>query len=417
MPIDFSLPNPSNAIIQGMGIGSAISKAQDQKAAAAQMNADLSSVFSKETPTASDYAGLVVKHPQLSKQLKTSWDMLSEEQKTNKTQQVSEVYAALASGNNDVAKSLLETQRDAAKNSGNEAAARSAQVMVDLVDKHPELARSSTAMSLATLMGPEKFTDTFTKLENDQREKMRDPAMLSKAQSDARKAAVDASFAESKAVGDLQKQGWDIYKIQEDTKIAKENSRIAAMKAQLDREKNDVAKGLLSSKLEDAKLARDNVVREKAAGLSSARGAIDNMLNTADRILATPFGVVDSAAGPVSSRMPTIIQDTSDFEALIENLDAQSFIAQIPAMKNLGSLSNEEGKKLASSLQSFSLMQSPTQLLGNVKEAQRLMMKARKILSEKNGVPDTIPDTPDAANSTAPTDIDALISKYAPGVQ
>ena len=137
------------------------------------------------------------------------------------------------------------------------------------------------------------------------------------------------------------------------------------------------------------------------------------MLNTADRILKTPIGVIGSAAGPVSSRMPTLSQDTADFEALVETLGSQSFIAQIPNIKGMGALSNAEGEKLQAALQNFSLRQSPERLLENVKEAQRLVMKARKNMTARSGLPETIPDTPDVR--TLGGDIDALVRKYTGG--
>jgi len=56
------------------------------------------------------------------------------------------------------------------------------------------------------------------------------------------------------------------------------------------------------------------------------------------------------------------------------------------------------------------LRQSDTQLSTNIKEAQRLMLKARSNLSTRYGVPEVIPDTPQAgANKTS---IDALLEKY-----
>ena len=146
--------------------------------------------------------------------------------------------------------------------------------------------------------------------------------------------------------------------------------------------------------------------------VENARFNIDTLLNTADRIIGTPRGVVESATGPISSRMPTLSQDTADFESLIENLDAQAFLSQIPQMKGTGALSENEGKKLAAALQSLSLKQSPGQLVGNVKEMQRLMLKARKNLADKFGMPENVPDTPAAAQSTSAADIDALVKKY-----
>src|SRR5690606_31575313 len=152
-----------------------------------------------------------------------------------------------------------------------------------------------------------------------------------------------------------------IQAIQNDIEYKRESNRIAAMRADADREGNALKRKELELKIEDTIRERDAKVREKAGEIESARLNIDNMLNTADRILATPMSVVGAAAGPVSSRLPTLSQDTSDFEALIENFDAQAFLSQIPNMKGMGALSENEGKKLAAALQSFSLKQSPEQ--------------------------------------------------------
>jgi hypothetical protein len=226
----------------------------------------------------------------------------------------------------------------------------------------------------------------------------------------AQKAAVAAKFAESNAVIDLQKKGWDITKIQSDIDIAKQNSRIAAMNAATAKEGNALKRQENEIKLKEMIDKRDATVREKVADIESARADMDNFLNTADRILKTPKNIVGSAAGPISARMPTLSQDTADFEALVETLGSQAFMAQIPKMKGAGALSDAEGKKLQSSLQNLSLSQSPERLLENVKEAQRLIMKGRANLSRKAGLPESIPDTP--AVQTSPSDIDALVKKY-----
>jgi len=235
-------------------------------------------------------------------------------------------------------------------------------------------------------------------------------ADAAKATADAQKAAVAAKFAESNAVIDLQKKGWDITKIQNDIDIAKQNSRIAAMNAATAKEGNALKRQENELKLREMIDKRDTAVREKVAEIESARADMDNFLNTADRILATPKGVVKAAAGPVDARLPTLLPSVSDFEALVETLGSQAFMAQIPKMKGTGALSEGEGKKLQSSLQNLSLSQSPERLLENVKEAQRLIMKGRANLVRKSGLPESIPDTP--AVQTSPSDIDALIKKY-----
>jgi hypothetical protein len=79
-------------------------------------------------------------------------------------------------------------------------------------------------------------------------------------------------------------------------------------------------------------------------------------------------------------------------------------------MKGLGALTEAEGKKLQSSLQNLSLTQSPEQLTANVREAQRLILKGRKNLADRTGVPQGVPDTP--AAQPAASEIDALLKKY-----
>lgn len=418
MPIiDYNIQDPSQAILGGLSIGSNLNQMAAGKAAAEtaaatkkQMTVDINAVMSKDTPSASDFAGLTVKYPQFNEQFKQAWDMMGGEQQQNRINQMSDVYATLEAGNTDVAKQILETQAQAAENSGDERSAKAARALISTIELNPATARTSVGLRLASAMGPEKFTETFTKLQSERREATIDPATLSLAQSKAKKAAVDSKFAESDAAIDLQKKGWDIYKIQEDTKVAKENNRIAAITAGIKREQNALKKQEMQLKLDDMKIKRDAAVREKVAAVESANSNIDNMLNTADRILQTPAGVIDDATGPIESRLLTIDEDVADFEALIETIDAQAFLAQIPNITGMGALSDAEGKKLAAALQNFSLKQSPARLMENVREAQRLLLKARANIARKHGVPESIPDTP--AVETSPEDVDVILKKY-----
>ncbi len=137
---------------------------------------------------------------------------------------------------------------------------------------------------------------------------------------------------------------------------------------------------------------------------------VDNMLNSTERFFNTSDDVIADATGPIESRLLTLDEDTADFEELVETMGSQAFMAMIPLIKGTGSLSDAEGKKLATSMQSLSMRQSPKRLKENVKEIQRILTKARKNLASKYGVRETIPDTP-AAELTTP-EIDALPLKY-----
>lgn len=420
-----NVPDPTQSVMGGVQNALNISNMMSQRNLAeqqalalqkaretqAQMDSDLGALSQNPTPSA--LASMMVKYPSLSENFKKTYDVLSSEQKDSRIKQASQVYAAMQAGKPEVAQQLLLEQAAAARNAGMEQDAKAAETVAELVELNPATAETSTGLLLASAMGPDKFAETFTKLQGERREAELQPSKLTESQARAQKAAVEAKFAESGAALDLQKKGWDITKIQEDIKISKQNAGIAALNAQISREGNQIKREENQLKLRDMIDKRDEAVRTKAADLESARANMDNMLNTADRILKTPVGVVGSAAGPVSSRMPTLSQDTADFEALVETLGSQSFLAQIPNIKGMGALSNAEGEKLQAALQNFSLRQSPERLLENVKEAQRLVMKARKNMTARSGLPETIPDTPDVR--TLGGDIDALVRKYTGG--
>lgn len=406
-------PSLSEDLKRTYEVFSASQKEDQARQTQAQMQADLGALASNPTPSA--LISMMAKYPSLGENFKRTYDVLSSEQKDARLTQATQVYAALQAGKPEIAAQLLVDQATAYRNSGQEREAQTLDDLSALVKASPGTASTSAGLFLASAMGPDKFAETFTKLQSDRREAELQPSKLTEAQAKAQKAAVDAKFAESGAVLDLQKKGWDVTKIQEDIKIAKQNASIAAINAQIAREGNQLKREELQLKLQDMVQKRDEAVRTKVSDLESARSQMDNMLNTADRVLNTPISVVGSAAGPVSSRMPTLSQDTADFEALVETLGSQSFMAQIPNIKGMGALSNAEGEKLQAALQNFSLKQSPERLLANVREAQRLILKARKNMTTRAGLPETIPDTP--AVSTSGSDIDALVKKYTQGAR
>jgi hypothetical protein len=223
-----------------------------------------------------------------------------------------------------------------------------------------------------------------------------------------------AKYAESNALLDLQKKGWDVEALKNDIQYKREDNRIKAMQAAAAREGNNLKRQELQLKIEDTIRARDEKLREKVGTLETGRAQMDNFLNTADRVLATPLSVVESATGPISSRMPTLGQDTADFEELVNTLGSQAFLSQIPQMKGTGALSEKEGEKLQAALQSLSLRQSPQRLLGNVREAQRIIQKARTNMARQAGMPDTVPDTP-AAPAASQKSVDEILREL--GVQ
>lgn len=433
-PFDYTsnLPNPTQnligAVTAGQGImqlkaaQQSVKQAEVSLAQQKELQADLAKLSSN--PSSAAVASMMVKYPSLSEHFKRTYDTLSSETQKARVSQASEVYAALASGDNDLAHQVIEQQAEAYKNSGLEKEAKTLTDLGQLIKLHPESARTSTALFLASAMGPEKFTETFSKLESERRERDLEPSKLTTAQAEARTAAANSKFAESAAALDLQKKGWDIFKIQEDVKIAKENNRISAMRAGIERETNDLKKQELQQKLKDAEMERDQKVRDKAATVESSRGTIDNSLSTIDRVLNNPSlndvlgslegGWVGAAKNVFSDEAQNVISD-------IETIKSQTFLTQLQKLKDasstgasgLGALSEKEGERLINGIQSLNRKQGEKQFEDNLKEVQRLLLKTRKALVDKYGVPDTIPDTPNAQTPAA--DVDALVKKYAGG--
>jgi len=415
-PINYAIDvqSPFDAALGGFKVGQAGAEMQarrEAQQAAQQAQTELKTLFTNPNATAADYARATAFLPKdQAESVRKSFDMLNAEQQQNSLRNAAQVYSAVKSGQIDIAKNLLKEQAAAQRNAGREQEAKASEHSLQLIELNPTGAQTIIGLMTASLPGGKELLENVDKTLSTGREEAMFPSKLVEAQSNAQKAAVAAKFAESNAALDLQKKGWDITKLQEDIKINKLNSQIAAMNAATAKETNALRRDELKLQIQDKREKLDSAIREKAAEVESARADMDNFLNTTERILKTPKGVIKAAAGPIDARIPTMQSDVADFEALVETLGSQAFMAQIPKMKGTGALSEGEGKKLQSSLQNLSLSQSPEQLLANVKEAQRLILKGRSLLSKKAGIPDTVPDTPAAAPTG--NDIDALLKKY-----
>lgn len=338
------------------------------------------------------------------------WEGMNKEQQQGTLGFTAQVLSAFGSKKPEIGIQLLNDRAIAERNSGREDQAKAYETWAKIAESDPVTAQVMIAPLVGQLPGGDKVIEAWTKAQGESRAKELQPFEVRGKAAQTKSSEIAAKYAESAALQDLEKKGWDIRKIQSDMEIAKQNSRIAAASVAASREGNALRREELGLKVQEMRDKRESTIREKVAGVESARFNIDNMLNTADRVLKTPKNIIGSAAGPISSRMVTLSQDTADFEELIGTLGAQSFLSQIPNIQGMGALSNAEGEKLQAALQSFSLRQSPERITENVKEAQRLLLKARTNIAKKFGVPENVPDTPAAAPTA--TQIDDLIKKY-----
>lgn len=434
----FGSQDPTQAFMQGlqgaMGMRAMLTQqqAQEQAVAAAQakaqqqaqMQADIQSVFGGGTADAKAVLGLMGRYPQLSEQYKRVYDGLSQEQQRASVGLVARVGSALRSGQPEVALKVLDEQIEAAKNSGDTQSVSALQAIRKATEIDPSFGLT-TAYSLAAASGEQgqKLAEAWIKEDETRRaQELQGPAVAragaeaAKAGSEAQTAAVKAKYADSQAILDLQEKGWNIKALEADVDFKRQSARIAAMNAAIAREGNDLKRQELQMKLQDTRTKRDDMVREKASEAESARGNIDNMLNTIQRVLQSPAlnDVVGSwegsvlypnqvaAAANLMNPFASGGDDRADAISLVETLGSQAFLSQLPNIKGMGQLSNVEGDKLQASLQNLTRKQSEKQFRASLNEAARLMTKARRNIEQRLGVPETTPDTPAAPGARPP---------------
>lgn len=422
-PFDYTLQvqQPFQTALQGYQVGAAIRDDQAKQAALeaqrqaqVQMQTDLTALSRNRSATAQDYASMMTRYPQLSEQLKRASDSLTGTQQQAFLQENAPILAALQQQKPEVAERLVRERADAMRNSGMDEQAKQADVLAETIRLHPDIARSSVALRISALPGGDKVIDSVSKLGAEDRAAAQAPAELAKKEADAKKAQVDAKYAESTAIADLKKKDWDITKIQADIDIAKQTNRIAAMNAATARANSDTERQALALKVKEAQQKLDTSIREKAAEAEGGAASIDNMLNTIERVKKNKGlnSVIGSIEGgkfypqTLAGMLPGTVgaDERADAIALIETLGSQAFVAQIPSIKGTGALSDAEGKKLQSALQSLSREQSEAQFRANLDEASRLLTKSRETLSRRTGVPLGKPDTPAAPGARPPLD-------------
>lgn len=418
-PLDYSGAfgpvDPSQALMQGLQTGAAIGELQDKRAAqqAAVEKARLAAIRTQEmqnemeelsnNPTAAGITQFSIKYPEISEQMKRSYDMQDPLEKQAHLDKFTKIASAYESGYPEIGIKLMRDDAQALRNSGNEREAGAAEALATIFEKDPKAGKLYSGKMLASIAGPEKYAEAMSKIGGEQRAQDLAPDVLRKtkadagaAESEAKVKEVDAKYADSKAIQEIEKRGWDIKKIKADIDIARESNRIAAMNAAANREGNSLKRQELQLKIDDAKMARDDKINEKVAKAESGISAMDNMLNTVARLKKNPS--LKDVVGSIEGRLPSVLSDEgADAIALFDTLGSQAFLSQVPTVQGMGSLSNAEGEKLQSALQNLSRAQSEKQVNANLVEVERLVNKARANVSNRYGVPLRAPDTPAAA--------------------
>lgn len=337
--------------------------------------------------------------PKQAEQLNKVFEGMDKQVVSNNLKTISQTATLLNSPSPDIGIKNLEYMAEAAKNAGDTQEVERLTQLIQASKTNPKAVADHLA-TLTASMGDDgkKFYEAYTKSLS-----MR--ADAEKSAAEAQTAQTTAKYAEVKVLGDLEKQGWDINKIKSDINYQKEASKIAAMNAQIAREANALRREDLKIQRDERQRKIDEEISNKVADYETAKGSIENLKSTVSKALGYDMDVIKSATGPVAQYIPTVSEDTADFEETINTLRSQAFLAMIPTMKGTGALSEQEGKKLESSLASLSLRQSPGQLINNLKTVNTLMEKAKKTLDVKYGAPKTAPAPAPTAPAASPKSV------------
>jgi hypothetical protein len=140
---------------------------------------------------------LMIKYPEAAEQLKTPFANLSTQERETKVAEIQPIVAALNAGDRITAGDLLERQAEALRNAGKTREAEAADVQKNMAlfgDLNAAQTSLNTAVAMA--MGPEKYNETFVKLEDQRRERMLEDSTNLKAYADAKIAEAKARFAD-----------------------------------------------------------------------------------------------------------------------------------------------------------------------------------------------------------------------------
>lgn len=410
-------PDITQSIGQGLQIGAGFQALQQKRAEMekAQLAAQRTAQFRSEVAPAlqaGDPAALVQlfgKYPEFGDQIKQASGFLNDADENNKKTTSATVYNGLQSGNVDIAKRALETRVNYLNKIGGDAGEWKA-ALDSLNSGDPEKVKQ--VQQQATLMHA-LYNPTAVKaigeIRTDERAQQMQPAKLreaiagaGKAEAEAVTAGVKAKYADSQATMELEKAGWDIKKVQADIASQKENTRIAAMNAAVNREGNQLKRQELQLKLDDAKTARDEKIRNRVAEAETEIAGVRDMRDLINDILSDPDSL---KAVTGASAWKGVIPGTEN-RTMAGKIDQ---LVNITAALNLdklkGPMSDKDilfVKKISANLDRYQdedLFEKDMRRLLNIAD------RSEAKLLDKYGAPARKQVTPAASTSSAPRSI------------
>jgi hypothetical protein len=313
-PINYAVDvqSPFEAAISGFKIGAAGAEAQAQAQAreqAMKAQTELKTLFGNPNATATDFARVSAMLPKdQAESVRKSFDLMSTSQQQNRLAQSGQVYAAMKSGQVDIAKNLLKEQADAFRNSGREQDAKATETYLQLIDVNPTGAQTTIGLMMATLPGGKELLENVDKTLSTSRAEEKQPYEMIKLTNEAIIKEQEAKFAPEKLATDLNLTKEQI----EQAKAARRASDAAAKKS-------------------GAEAARAEAeAKQMSAGIIPVdkRPELETKFRKEYNDQTKPYQEVKSAYGRVLSSEDTAVGDLSLIFGYMKMLDPGSVVRE-----------------------------------------------------------------------------------------
>ena len=366
------VPNPLESLNQGLWNGfklganiDQVKKQQEQydlqKQQQTQMNQSLQ--YLAQNPSPENYAKVMTMYPQLSENLKRSYDTMDDGKRKTTLSIASQSYAALMNNQPDIAKQVLNDAATAYENSGQTKDAGVIRGYIKLIDNNPAAARTSIGLMMAST-DPDKFKDIYGTLGSEQRANEMQPIEIAQKQAQTNKTIAETNdiplAAEDRRTG-VDNQG---RKIEYDNqynydKLSQDQQQFYDNLSQ--QEKLEANK-LRASKNETATQRTERL--EKVNGFSSAASNAASTAKLAAELINDYKKLSDSTgAGYWNAAMRNVPGTAEyDFAKRVDTLRSQAFMIGAQSLKGLGAMTEAEGKKVTEALGNLDLSQSTDQV-------------------------------------------------------
>lgn len=354
MPIDYlryqqSVQSPLSRALEGYRIGNEIKQQniQNEQVRLKQENAkamrdDLVKLSQKPDATASDYASMMAKYPEIGEHLSSTWSVLDSGQKAVKQKQMVEVLTALESGNVDIAEQLIESSMKAAENSGDLDLSKGQEALLESIRTDPKGAKVGVMLGLANSMGPERFSDTLKSIQSTLQEQSLLPGKI-----EAQGLDLGLTKAQTmKTLVDAKKLGFDTQKLVLEIESAKKGNAIIEPTKKFDLEaklRSEYSKETSGFQAVQDAYRRLEASQDTAAGDLSLIFSYMKMLDPGSVVREGEFATAQNATG-VPERIVNLYNNLLSGERLNAN-QRKSFKSQSASLFNAAKKREGEVRK------------------------------------------------------------------------